>query len=343
MESKEFLAYINNPVAVDAQSLKQFEELQKDYPFCQTAQLLYALNLYAEEHPQYAQQLKRAAAYAADRRQLKRLIDRYRITHLKPAVPAKPDIPVIPAAPVKPAPPARSIPPTKPATPRKPDGSPPTTFPPRPPSPPTFIMAPRFTTPPRSPLSPPPPPPSPPSPPPPLLSRPPRVVFKPVVPGNEDLQGGEKLREQLLEIVHRRLAEIAERHGELTATDTKEELEISPVELSKKRHVTFSVESPGPMSKEELIEKFIREEPRISSPRTVFLKPTQTATRDPQEEDEIVSETLAILYYKQGNTGKAIRVYEKLCLFFPEKSSYFATRIEELKAHQQSDTEDTTN
>ncbi|NQV02724.1 MAG: hypothetical protein HQ542_08770, partial [Bacteroidia bacterium] len=116
MESREFMAYINNPVTVDELSLKQFEELQKDYPYCQTTQLLYALNLYAEEHPQYAVQLKRASAYAADRRQLKRLIDRYRITHPKPAAPTKPAAPPKsvktppPAPPASPAPPSLSTP-----------------------------------------------------------------------------------------------------------------------------------------------------------------------------------------------------------------------------------------
>ncbi|NQV01613.1 MAG: hypothetical protein HQ542_03135, partial [Bacteroidia bacterium] len=134
-----------------------------------------------------------------------------------------------------------------------------------------------------------------------------------------------------------------EEHGEYQETYERAKVELPPVEMSNKPRVTFSVESPGSLSKKELIEKFIREEPRISSPRTVFLKPTHTVSRDSQEEDEIVSETLAILYHKQGNTGKSIRVYEKLCLLFPKKSSYFAARIEELRAHQQSDTEYTTS
>ncbi|MFH1297688.1 MAG: hypothetical protein ABIJ04_10490 [Bacteroidota bacterium] len=165
------------------------------------------------------------------------------------------------------------------------------------------------------------------------------MAFKPVVAGNKDPKGEEKHREQLLEIVHRRLAEIAERRTALPPTGTKEMEEMPPVKMPIKQHVTFKVESPESMSKEELIEKFIREEPRISPPRTVFLNPTQTAPRDPQLEDEIVSETLAILFYKQGNTEKAIRVYEKLCLFFPEKSSYFATRIEEIKSQPQPENE----
>ena len=312
MESRDFLAYINNPGAVDAKSLKQFEELQKDYPFCQTAHLLYALNLYAEEHPQYPVQLKRASAYAADRRQLKRLIDRYRLTHPKTEISSKPAIRVNPAAP------AKSVVPHKPTVHPKP------IEPPKPASP---VQLPpplhRSTT-------------APPhhgtTAPPPL-----RIGFKPVIPGSEDHKDENTLREKLLEIVHQRLKEIAEEHGEYRETDPMAEPVIPLVELSYKRRVKFSVEAPGPLSKEELIEKFIREEPRISSPRTVFLKPSQPTLKDAREEDEIVSETLAILYYKQGSTGKSIRIYEKLCLLFPEKSSYFAARIEELRVKQQSD------
>ena len=47
--------------------------------------------------------------------------------------------------------------------------------------------------------------------------------------------------------------------------------------------------------------------------------------------DNIASENLATVFEKQGKKGKAIRIYEKLILKYPEKRTYFAGRIEELK------------
>ena len=49
------------------------------------------------------------------------------------------------------------------------------------------------------------------------------------------------------------------------------------------------------------------------------------------EEPEVLSETLAEILAGQGKTGKALGIYEKLCLKYPEKSSYFAKKIETLQ------------
>ncbi len=49
------------------------------------------------------------------------------------------------------------------------------------------------------------------------------------------------------------------------------------------------------------------------------------------EELEIISENLAQLYYKQGYYEKALKIYEKLYLKYPEKSIYFASLIQEIK------------
>ena len=49
------------------------------------------------------------------------------------------------------------------------------------------------------------------------------------------------------------------------------------------------------------------------------------------EDEEIISETLAIIYAEQGYSGKATKMLQKLCLIFPEKSSTFAGHIEMIK------------
>ena len=49
------------------------------------------------------------------------------------------------------------------------------------------------------------------------------------------------------------------------------------------------------------------------------------------EDEEIVSKTLAIIYAEQGYSEKAIKMLKKLSLIFPEKSSIFASHIEMIK------------
>ena len=48
-------------------------------------------------------------------------------------------------------------------------------------------------------------------------------------------------------------------------------------------------------------------------------------------EPEVLTEAMAEVWEKQGNREKAIRIYDKLSLLNPSKSSYFAAKIEHLK------------
>lgn len=48
-------------------------------------------------------------------------------------------------------------------------------------------------------------------------------------------------------------------------------------------------------------------------------------------EMDFVTETLAEIFVSKRKYEDAIKTYEKLCLKYPEKSSYFAARIEKLK------------
>lgn len=88
------------------------------------------------------------------------------------------------------------------------------------------------------------------------------------------------------------------------------------------------------MSRKELIDKFIAENPSISRPKAEFYNPISMAQNSITDKGDIVSETLAKIYFRQGYFDKAIEIYEKLKLIFPEKSIYFAAQIEMIKESQ---------
>jgi len=83
--------------------------------------------------------------------------------------------------------------------------------------------------------------------------------------------------------------------------------------------------------KNDLIEKFIREQPKILFKQEDDFCDEEDIPTESEIEQDFLSEILAELYWKQGNPERAIRTYEKLSLKIPEKSSYFAAQIEKIK------------
>lgn len=83
--------------------------------------------------------------------------------------------------------------------------------------------------------------------------------------------------------------------------------------------------------KEELIDRFIETEPTMPSIDTAATDNRDLSSGNPYAEEELFSETLAKIYIRQQLYEKAITTYIKLSLKYPEKSVYFAGRIEEIK------------
>ncbi len=81
----------------------------------------------------------------------------------------------------------------------------------------------------------------------------------------------------------------------------------------------------------ELIDRFIKEKPKIVPKRNYSAPPHESIIKSVEEKQMLMTETLANLYVKQKKYDKAIQAFKILSLKYPKKSSYFANRIQELK------------
>ena len=83
----------------------------------------------------------------------------------------------------------------------------------------------------------------------------------------------------------------------------------------------------------ELIDKFIETSPKIS-PVKHGVPSTVTFDLNKDDNSYLMTETLARVYLEQKKYQKAIQAYEILILKYPEKSSFFADRISDIKILQ---------
>jgi tetratricopeptide (TPR) repeat protein len=80
-----------------------------------------------------------------------------------------------------------------------------------------------------------------------------------------------------------------------------------------------------------LIDRFIENNPKIPPVKGE----AKTPELSQQDHTHLMTETLARVYLEQKKYQKAIQAYEILILKYPEKSSFFADRISEIKRLQQ--------
>ncbi len=113
--------------------------------------------------------------------------------------------------------------------------------------------------------------------------------------------------------------------------------ELEAENKKRRTHETPKSKKPkGGKPKSQIIDDFIRNEPSISRPKAEFYDPIDKAKESIVDNENIVSETLAGIYKDQGHIEKAIKIYQKLSLKYPEKSSYFAALIEKAEKEQKS-------
>ncbi|MBM3435225.1 MAG: hypothetical protein FJY07_03280 [Bacteroidetes bacterium] len=280
MNRQQFIDYIKSPESLNSDSLREIESLAKEYPFCQVADVLFALNLYKENHIGYLDQLKIASAYASDRKVLRQLVSAVQKTK-SPLVPVKNKADVSDHR--------AEVDSVKDEVLLK-DKQ---------------LISLLFE----------------------LRNQVNTLLTATIEPGQS--RKAEKLNhvaEQLEGLIgQKKWQEIKDGiKGDLRPSSSKEYSFDHLDELPAKPSVNSD--------KDDLIDKFIRDEPRIVPlQKSSFFDPVTTARHSIEDNDDIVSETLAEVYYKQGNLSKAIKIYRKLSLVNPQKSSYFAAQIEKIR------------
>lgn len=108
-------------------------------------------------------------------------------------------------------------------------------------------------------------------------------------------------------------------------------IEEKPIKTNSKQSFNNWLNPKKSIQKEDIIERFIKENPTISKNKAELYSAPNLAKMSVVDNEDFVTETLARVYLKQGHYDKAIRTYQKLSLKNPEKKVFFASQIEVIK------------
>lgn len=112
----------------------------------------------------------------------------------------------------------------------------------------------------------------------------------------------------------------------------------NPEEKISPQYIKPEKEAKQVRKTDQILERFIQEEPQIKPPTIEKLNVENKARQGSKEQFDVVTETLADIYVKQGYYRKAIEIFNALILNYPEKKAYFANRISELEGNTNKNT-----
>lgn len=129
-----------------------------------------------------------------------------------------------------------------------------------------------------------------------------------------------------------------EEEGKATADEARsfsDWLKVLKQQPVLQREATAAAPLPEPVQKKRsLIDDFLeggRKKRRLPSAPSTTTENVDISAASLQERDDLMTETLARIYIKQGHFSKAMDIFDRLRLKYPEKSVYFARRIKALE------------
>jgi hypothetical protein len=163
---------------------------------------------------------------------------------------------------------------------------------------------------------------------------------------NELIQGAIRIhdRRKLYQFLHGKITETGqskigtsnsgkEDDQEIFNLSFQSEYRLEPTETTEETmgEIARSMQHQ-PEKKQTLIEKFLEARPSMPPVKeSESTSPLDSSNPPEQEDEDFVTETLALIYARQGYHKKAIQIFGKLSLKYPEKSTYFAGQIEKIK------------
>jgi tetratricopeptide (TPR) repeat protein len=290
MQTTHFIKYLSSPDTINLMPEQDAASLIKEFPYCQSGQILLALQLHSSNHLLFEQQLKKSAIYSSDRKRLYELLNQSTLqkeqkTELEQVV----DVEELMVE-EKPITKVEEQPIVEPIA--------------------AINIEEKETKIPDLELE--------------YLNQ---VIASAYTYELEDLEKLEEGRPKTEERSGK--SEVGSQKSEEEPVDENTELTFTDwlKKVQKGGLTSVTEEKPEKQHKFDLIDKFIQEDPKIKPKKTEFYSPINMARLSVVDDSELVSETLALIQVEQGNYQEAIKTYQKLSLKNPEKRTYFANQI----------------